>query len=718
MAFMNDYELSESNRREPGRVQPDFSVILGAVIFIAGAFALQSFSWQGSRELHTFMEIVATLIAALVGAMSFVRFYAKKNSTYLFLATGFLGTAMLDGYHAIVTSNLLSSLMPSPPESLIPWSWNASRTFLAILMTTMWAVSRWENRRGKSGHIHEGIVYAAVGGLALTSFCFFAFVPLPRAYYPEFYFGRPEEFVAATFFAIALAGIASKAEWSVKSFESWLAWSLLIGFVSQAVVMSRSFGLFDLPFNLAHLLKVVSYGLVLTGLLIDFQQLFKCLEDSRSSLHELSDGLSEQTAIANSMAAEAEAANQAKSEFLANMSHEIRTPMTAILGYADILTSEGDITKAPPERINAIQTIRSNANYLLTIINDILDMSKIETGKMTVEQIETRPAEILDSAISLMSSQAQGKGIKLTAEYDTDIPERIISDPTRLRQILVNLLGNAIKFTEQGTIVVRLSLDPRDAEQRMMRFAVVDTGIGMTPEQRDRIARFESFSQADGSTTRKFGGSGLGLRISNSLACMLGGNIEVSSEKGVGSTFTVAVAPGDLTEVRLLSQEEITGQLALQSGAEARKLLAAKTGKPLEGKRLLFAEDGPDNQRLISFLLKKAGADVELADNGLIALEKVDAEAKRGSQFDLILMDMQMPELDGYGATRRLREQQYTGPIIALTAHAMPEDRRKCLDSGCDDYATKPIDRAKLISLIAAHTSESQQLATAESLTT
>ena len=244
------------------------TVWIVAIVFILASVALQTVPWQGNRELHTVMEVVATLLATTVGVLSLVRFYSKRNNRYLFLATGFLGTALLDGYHAIVTSSLLQYVMPSPPASLIPWSWNASRTFLAILMTLMWLASKWEQKRGDVARIQEGLVYALVGAMTIASFCFFAFVPLPRAYYPELFFGRPEEFIAAVFFLAAMCGFMAQSDFRLDSFDTWLVWSLLVGFVSQAFVMSRSFALFDMPFDLAHSLKIVSYALVLTGLLM------------------------------------------------------------------------------------------------------------------------------------------------------------------------------------------------------------------------------------------------------------------------------------------------------------------------------------------------------------------------------------------------------------------------------------------------------------------
>jgi len=388
----------------------------------------------------------------------------------------------------------------------------------------------------------------------------------------------------------------------------------------------------------------------------------------------------------------AESSNKSKSEFLANMSHEIRTPMTAIIGFADLLESE--FLKDASQTTHAIQTIRSNANLLLTIINDVLDMSKIDAGKMMVEQIRFSPSQIVEEAVSLMRPRAIGKGIDIRLNYETAIPARIKSDPTRLRQILFNLIGNAIKFTEVGGITINTAFQ-KDSGQ--MRFRIVDTGIGMTPQQRDTIARFDAFSQADGSTARQFGGTGLGLRIANSFATMLEGGIHVESTLGKGSIFTLTVSTGDIHGVEFINIEKIPQQWEVQpnqtesdSAPELHKTL------PLSGLRILLAEDGPDNQRLISFHLKKSGASVTIADNGRIAVEQIE---KATAPFDVVFMDMQMPELDGYAATRLLRKNGYTRPIIALTAHAMESDRQKCIDAGCDDYTTKPINRQSLIEL-------------------
>ncbi len=394
---------------------------------------------------------------------------------------------------------------------------------------------------------------------------------------------------------------------------------------------------------------------------------------------------------------QAETASRSKSEFLANMSHEIRTPLTAILGFADLLDSDGDFSRTPCLAANAVQTIRSNANHLLEIINDILDMSKIEAGRVTIERILFSPTQIVNEVASLMRPRAIGKGISVHLKYEGKIPSKIESDPTRLRQILLNLLGNAIKFTEVGSITLHTAFL---SEQNLIQFRVVDTGIGMTVEQRDLIARFDAFSQADGTTTRQFGGTGLGLRISNSLAEMLGGHIEIESRKGHGSTFVVTISAGNISNYEFNNPVLESTQREVESKSNGVPVQAEANVSLLRGLKILLAEDGPDNQRLIAFHLKKAGATVTIAENGRIALELIE---RNPQEFDLVFMDMQMPEMDGYEATRRLRIAGHKLPIIALTAHAMDGDRQKCLDAGCNDYTTKPINRQLLIGVAERH---------------
>ncbi len=379
----------------------------------------------------------------------------------------------------------------------------------------------------------------------------------------------------------------------------------------------------------------------------------------------------------------AEIANRTKSEFLANMSHELRTPMTSILGFSDLLL---DPDTSEPEKQDVADTIRRNGQHLLELINDILDLSKIEAGKLEVERTTCLPGLLMSHVRDLFAVSAEEKGIRLEVDINGSIPETIQSDPTRLKQALVNLVGNAVKFTRRGT--VRL-VAQGDRQAETLTFGVIDTGIGMTGEQINNI--FEPFSQADSSITRKFGGTGLGLAITKQIAKMLGGDVIVTSEAGTGSTFSLSVATGPLEGVRMLST----------LAAKSTDKRAARSRRPDLSGRVLLVEDGPDNQRLLSMLLKKAGADVTLAENGKIGLETALAAAKEARPFGVILMDMQMPVMDGYSATRNLRQAGYEGQIIALTAHAMKNDMNKCLAAGCDAYLSKPVDRELLLSEVA-----------------
>jgi PAS domain S-box-containing protein len=388
----------------------------------------------------------------------------------------------------------------------------------------------------------------------------------------------------------------------------------------------------------------------------------------------------------------AEAASRAKSEFLANMSHEIRTPMTAILGYTDLLLADEGIERAPEHRREAFETIQRNGKHLLGLINDILDLSKIESGKMEIQRVRCSPLALLADLESLLRVRAAEKSLALEVEVCGLLPETVLTDPLRLRQVLVNLVGNAIKFTDQGKVRVVARL-VSDGDPRRLRFDVTDTGIGMSEEQIGKL--FQPFSQVDGSAARQFGGTGLGLAISRRLVEALGGAIEVYAVPDKGSTFSVTIDPGPLDGIPLVHETAPTAQRA-KSTAKAAAHDAAELHV-----RVLLAEDGPDNQRLISFILKKAGAEVTAVENGQLAVVSALAKHEAGRPFEVILMDMQMPVMDGYAATRTLRQHGYIGPIIALTAHAMVEDRQKCLDAGCDDYTTKPIDRQRLLDVVA-----------------
>jgi len=381
----------------------------------------------------------------------------------------------------------------------------------------------------------------------------------------------------------------------------------------------------------------------------------------------------------------AEVASQSKSAFLANMSHEIRTPMNAIMGFADVLRR--GLVEDERRRLEYLDVIHRSGSHLIELINDILDLSKIEAGKLTVEKTETNPHRIMQDVVNVLRVQADQAGIGLHALTHGLVPASIQSDPTRLRQILVNLVGNAVKFTRHGQVTLACRMAAGSAVPRL-EFEIQDTGIGMTAEQLTRI--FDPFEQADNSVTRRFGGTGLGLSISKRLAEALGGDIRVESTPGQGSTFTVAVETGPLEGV-LMVDAHSANKLS-QNQAEAGRATSAVRLRPA---RVLLVDDGASNRELLALLLGRAGADVHEATNGVEALQRVEESA-----FDLVLMDMQMPVMDGYTATQRLRELGHTMPIVAMTANAMQGDEDKCRTAGCSHFLTKPIDIDRLWKLL------------------
>ena len=402
--------------------------------------------------------------------------------------------------------------------------------------------------------------------------------------------------------------------------------------------------------------------------------------------------------------ASAESANCAKSEFLTTMSHEMRTPMSAILGMADLL-SESTLDEEQQDYVRIFQ--RAGAN-LLDLINDILDLSKVESGHVELESVGFDLGPLLQKIIEIMTSTAHDRGLQLTLEILPGVPLGLVGDPKRLRQILINLVGNALKFTERGSVTLRVEPDPGLAiggeTARQLRFNVIDTGIGIAADKTEMI--FDRFTQADSSTTRKYGGTGLGLAISKGLAGLMGGYIGCTSEVGKGSTFFLTATFGIRKETEIIKAAE-PAPMAIPPVAPAGK-------QPVS--RILIAEDSEDNIVLLQAYLKGCGFQLDFAENGMIAVKKVIS----GSPH-LVLMDLQMPVMDGLEATRTIRRweaenQAHPMPILALTAHAAEEEAGRSLEAGCTEHLTKPIKKATLLKAISRHLGRKIRITPAEGL--
>lgn len=378
----------------------------------------------------------------------------------------------------------------------------------------------------------------------------------------------------------------------------------------------------------------------------------------------------------------AEKANKTKSAFLANISHELRTPMTAVLGFAEMLRAEA----TAPGFVDKVDSIARNGKYLLALLDDMLDLSVIEADKLAISQQAVDVAKAIDDVRSLMNVRAADEGIPLIFEWKTAIPQIITADRVRLRQILVNLIGNAIKFTDDGEVRVSVSLDQ---ERAQLLFEVSDTGIGMTPEQLERI--FHPFTQASPETAQRFGGTGLGLTISKRLANVMGGAIHVTSQAGQGSCFTLSLPVTDAQCKRLI-QPRANRPTRHPTGQEPRLRIVAK---------ILLADDRRDVWRVGKYFLESCGAKVTVVEDGRQAVDTALQAEAAGEPFSLVLMDMQMPVMNGREAVQELRAKGFEQPIIALTANAMEGDRQACLDIGCTEYLTKPIDGKRLIALVA-----------------
>jgi len=769
-----------------------FSLVITTIAFLLLYAFLTTITWQGSEVIHTVMESVAATLSLTVGLMALVKFFSYQQKLTILVAVTFLGTAFLDGYHAVVTSIWFKDHLPSNMDTLVPWSWSASRMFLASgLLFACWiTVFSKEAIADKTFNFQ---VYLTGFATTLFFFIFFIYIPLPQAYYPELIMGRPEELLPGILFIFAFAGLLKRNRWRESYFEFWLLHAILVNIIAQIVFMSMSFSLFDMPFDMAHLLKKISYIYVMIGLLVSMHFTFK--RERKAKL--LADN-----------------ATTMKNDFLANMSHEIRTPMNAILGLCHLL----DKQQMPAASKVMAQKIHKSAKQLLMITNDILDLSKIESHRLKLEYSPFVLSQLTSQIQSLTADMLKGKSVKFIIDSSSENPNFLIGDEARLTQVLINLVSNAIKYTSRGEVILRIFQEDYQQEDGvvLLNFAVIDTGTGMSAKKINSI--FNAFTQDDASNAKNFGGSGLGLSISKSLVEMMGGSLSVKSALGQGchfsfslkfdlhealknhilevqrqrvlyvssdqssfntidnlvknlkweviqvantgealrlftektyKTFNFFIVDWDLSSMQTLNDIEKLKAL----NHKAPRVIVATTHhhymyadmenyyqvdrfvlKPVEETRLhnaildlyyqhetsseinesaqgstnrlagyhvLVVDDSDINRDVAEKILNEEGATVRIATDGEDAIEKLQNNQK---PFNLILMDIQMPIMDGFKATQLIRQmsQYHDLPIIALTAGSQTNQRQEALQSGMNAFLNKPFEVDDLVNCILA----------------
>jgi PAS domain S-box-containing protein len=570
-------------------------------------------TWQADVPGHTVMEALASLLGVIVGAMAMVRYYARREKMFYYIGIGFLGVGLLDGYQAVITSEFLVTYSPSDLSALTGWSWIVSRQFLALLLLLSWVGWLREERHEAPERISERTLLSFAVIFMVGSVVVLTLVPLPRFYFPELLVSRPEEFIPALFLLMAAIGYIYKGKWHYDVFEHWLIVSLILGVAGQALFMAGSQTLFDLDFNVAHVLKLMSYLGVLVGLVLSMEvdtaarlravmdnigdgivtfdrgarvlsinpavrRIFGRLESELVG-HEFTELLAaspEREAVGALISStsrgwrnkdshvteidgvklsgdnfpmelaltrldyasgpifvaalrdisERKEMDRVKSEFIATVSHELRTPLTVILGYLPLLSDPKDMPEAAVVARLA-KNMKHSGEHLLSLVTDLLDISRIESGRMTLQRVPLSIQNVVDSVVGIMDEQATEKGLKLRVEAADGI---VHGDETRLRQILINLIGNAVKFTDKGEVSISAAVNPRG-----VTFTITDTGMGVPLDQLDKI--FDRFRQVDGSATRKEGGTGLGLAITRSLVELHGGTISATSSFGNGTKF-------------------------------------------------------------------------------------------------------------------------------------------------------------------------------------
>ena len=532
-----DVGANQDGSKGPWLDRQQTYVVLVVALFI-GFIVVRGVSWQGSAEFHTLMEVVATFLASMVGVMALIRHRSKPDTVLLLVGTGFLGTAFLDGYHAIVTSSWFIEQNPSSLDSLIPWSWVASRFYLSVLLFASWFYWRQESRNGYQ--VRERTIYLLGAGATLASFFFFALVKLPRAYYPEFVLHRPEELIPAVFFAAALIGYLRKGKWRHDPFEHWLVMALIVSLLSQTAFMSLSGQLFDEMFDAAHTLKKVSYILVLIGLLISMFRLYRQAEVTTAELMARTDQLEQSKCNLEATAGELrhtttrlEASNRELEEFASVAAHDLQEPLRKIQAFGDRLEA-GASDRLNDRELEFLSRMTDAAGRMRDLIDDLLQYSRISGDRQREELVD------LDALSELVLSDLELRIEEEGAQIEFSKLPTVQGDPHQLQRLLLNLVGNALKYRDPDRApVVRVHGELFEgAENRpghWCRIVVTDNGIGFDQKYAERI--FGVFERLHGKT--KYGGTGIGLAICRRIAEQHGGYVTAAGTPDEGAVFTI-----------------------------------------------------------------------------------------------------------------------------------------------------------------------------------